>query len=98
MRKTEALARKLVAELRPGDRIEVLHEVKIGMQTWVTKTVGNVDRVERRRQGLHFKRNPDDKVWADVIVLQRDDGELTTVTVDEFTEIKRVASPASTSQ
>ena len=33
---------------------------------------------ERRRQGLHFRRNPDDKVFADMIVLKRDDGELTT--------------------
>ncbi len=43
----------------------------------------------RRRQGLHYRRNRDDKVFADMIVLKRDDGELTTVTMDEFTELKR---------
>ena len=45
---------------------------------------------ERRRQGLHFRRNQDDKVFADMIVLKRDDGELTTITMDEFTQLRRV--------
>jgi hypothetical protein len=46
-------------------------------------------RVERRRQGLHFQRNPDDKVFADMILLEQPDGELTTVSCDEFTTIRR---------
>ena len=88
---TQADARGLFEELRPGDRIEVVHEVKVGSsKTWASKTVGTVVNTERRRQGLHFRRNPDDKVYADMIVLKRDDGELTTITMDEFTELRRV--------
>ena len=85
------LSRELFAELRPGDRIEVEHEVKVGStKTWTTKTAGTVVRTQRRRQGLHFRRNPDDKVFADTIVLKRDDGELTSVTMDEFTTLRRI--------
>jgi hypothetical protein len=88
---TEAEARQLFEELRPGDRIEAVHEVKVGSsKTWSTKTVGTVVHTERRRQGLHFRRNPDDKVFADMIILRRDDGEQTTVTMDEFTELRRL--------
>jgi hypothetical protein len=84
-------SRQLFDELKPGDRIEVEHEVKVGStKTWTTKTTGTVVHTERRRQGLHFRRNPDDKVFADTIVLKRDDGELTSVTMDEFTELKRL--------
>ena len=36
------------------------------------------------------RRNYDDKVYSDVIVLKRDDGELTTVTIDEFSELKKL--------
>jgi hypothetical protein len=50
-----------------------------------------VVRTERRRQGLHFRRNVDDKVFADTIVLKRDDGELTSLTMDEFTELRRLS-------
>ena len=52
-------------------------------------------RTDRRRQGLHFRRNPDDKVYCDSIVLTRDDGELTTVTMDEFTQLRKLVSEAA---
>jgi hypothetical protein len=75
------------SELRPGDKIEVKHQVKVGFRTWTTTTQGFVVGKERRRHSLHFQRNFDDKVFSDVLVLRRDDGELTTVTLDEFSEI-----------
>ena len=76
--------------LEAGDRIELKHEVKVGMRRWFTTTVGQVVRCERRRHGLHRQRNSDDKVFSDVIVLQRDSGEMTTVTLDEFSELKKL--------
>ena len=75
-------------DLHPGDRIEVEHEVTVGLKRWTTRTVGTVIRTERRRHGLHFLRNVDDKVFSDVILLQLADGELTTLTMDEFTVLR----------
>jgi len=49
-----------------------------------------VVKTERRRHGLHFQRNQDDQVFSDVLVLSRDDGELTTVTLDDFCELTRL--------
>ena len=86
----EAVSRNLFTELAPGDRIEVTHEVMVGQKHWRTKTVGTVQRCERRRHGLHFRRQNDDKVYSDVIILKRDTGELTTVTMDEFTVLRRL--------
>jgi hypothetical protein len=80
--------RYLFTQLQPGDKIEVDHEVKVGMTRWHTKTAGEVVRTDRLRHSLHFDRNFDDKVWSDIIVLKRDDGELTTITVDEFTRVR----------
>ena len=88
----DSASSRLFAELKPGDRIEVDHGVKIGSSTtWTTKTVATVVRTKRRRHGLHFRRNPDDKVYSDLIILSRDDGELTTVTMDEYTQLRRLA-------
>jgi hypothetical protein len=82
---------RLFEELKPGDRIEVDHSVKIGSSAeWKTKTIGTVVRKERRRHGLHFRRNPDDKVYSDLMILACDDGELTTVTMDEFTQLRKL--------
>ena len=83
--------RGLFGKLSPGDRVELVHEVKVGQECWHTTTVGTVERTERRRHSLHFNRNPDDKVYSDVIVLRLGDGELTTVTIDEFTQLRRIA-------
>ena len=81
--------RSLFQQLQPGDRVEIEHLVTVGLTSWTTKTAGTVVSTERRRHGLHFRRNFDDKVFSDAIVLQRPDGELTTVTLDEFTTLRR---------
>lgn len=81
--------RRLFAQLAAGDRVELVHDVTVGSQRWTTTTVGTVVRTERRRHGLHYRRQADDKVYSDLVVLRRDDGELTTVTLDEFSHLRR---------
>lgn len=77
-------------QLQPGDQVVIEHEVKVGFNSWKTTTTGEVVRTDRRRHSLHYQRNHDDKVYSDIIVLKRVDGELTTVTLDEFSELRRV--------
>ena len=79
---------KVYEQIQPGDRVELQHEVRVGFRSWTANTVGTVEQKERRRHSLHFQRNDDDQVFSDLLVLRRDDGELTTVTLDEFTELK----------
>lgn len=88
--KNDLTTRDAVNALQAGDRIEVTHEVKVGSQRWYSTTVGTVERIERRRHGLHFRRNPDDKVFSDLIVVRLDDDSLTTLTIDEFTVLKKL--------
>jgi hypothetical protein len=76
-------------EINAGDRVEVEHVVTVGQQSWTTRTYGTVVRTERRRHGLHFHRNCDDKVFSDVVLLELPDGELTALMLDEFTTIHR---------
>ena len=92
--KAEAESRDLFTHLQPGDRIEATHEVKVGLKRWTAKTIGTVVRCERRQHGLHFRRNVDDKVYSDYIIVRRDSGELTTVTMDEYTVLRRVEESA----
>ena len=80
----------LFSQLVPGDRVELVHDVKVGFRSWQTSTLGTVVRTERRRHGLHFRRGDDDKAFSDVILLRRDDGELTTVALDEFSTLRRI--------
>ncbi len=88
---TDLTTREELNRLRPGDRVEIVHEVKVGMKVWHTTTVGTVQHVERRRHGLHFRRHQDDKVYSDLIVLALDDGTLSTITIDEFTQLRKLS-------
>jgi hypothetical protein len=90
MTATEAQSRQLFTQLKPGDNLEVIHTIIVGNKQWTNTTAGTVLRTERRRHGLHFRRAYDDKVYSDVIILARPDGELTTVTMDEFTQLRRL--------
>lgn len=88
--RNDLTTRAEVNALRDGDRVEVDHEIKVGLKVWHKTTVGTVERIERRRQGLHFKRNIDDKAFCDLIVLRTPDGSLTTVTIDEYTRLRKI--------
>lgn len=90
MAATELASRNVYSQLQPGDRVEVQHEVKVGSKTWTATTSGKVVKTERRRHGLHYRRSVDDKVFSDMLILQREDGSLTTITMDEFTVLKKV--------
>ena len=81
---------RVFEQLQPGDDVELQHEIKVGFRSWRTTTRGNVVSALRRRHGLHYQRNFDDKAFSDVIVLKMPDGELTTVTLDEFSVLRKV--------
>jgi hypothetical protein len=89
MTTTNSQIRAQFDELKEGDRVEVEHLVTVGQKSWTSKTAGTVVRTERRRHGMHFQRNHDDKVFGDEILLELPDGELTTVALDEYTTIRR---------
>lgn len=91
MQPAQLTTRPELDALHPGDQVEIIHDVKVGLTTWQTKTQGTVVRVERRRQGLHYRRNHDDKAFSDLIVLQLADNSLTTVTMDEFSTLRVVS-------
>jgi ribosomal protein L19 len=85
----ESHLRELFDELKPGDRIEVEHTLTVGRKSRTTKTTGLVVRTEHCRHRPHFQRNHNDKGFGDVILLELPDGELTTVTMDESTVLRR---------
>jgi len=84
--------------LAPGDRVEIAKAVKVGFRRWTTQAAGTVVHTARERHSLHYRRSGDDRVYRDILVLRRDDGELTTVTLDEFTQLKVVPCPGGQQQ
>jgi hypothetical protein len=90
----ELKMRQLYVDLQPGDSVEIVHHVKIGFQEHATHTVGVVVKKERRRSGMDsgFAHNWDNKYWFDHLTLRKDDGELTSVTIDEYMELRKLVA------
>ena len=89
---TEVELRQLYIDLQPNDRVEVMHQIKIGFREHTSRVQGTVVNKDRRESGIDsgYRRNFDDKYWFDHLVLRKEDGELTTVTIDEYTELRRL--------
>jgi hypothetical protein len=76
-------------ELKPGDRIEVERTVVAAERGRPTRVCGTVIRTERRRHGPARFGGPRDPGFQDVILLELCDGELTAVTMDDTTVLRR---------
>ena len=91
----ERAMRQVYIDLQIGDVVEIVHHVRIGFKEHATHTTGVIVKKERRRSGMDggFARNWDDKYWFDHLLLRKTDGELTGVTIDEYTDLRTLGRP-----
>ena len=80
-------------EFRPGQRIEIVHRMQVGSRATESRTVGTLVGRQPREGGIDsgYRRSWDEKQWFDHWYLRKDDGELTSVTLDEFTTVQRLS-------
>ncbi len=76
--------------LKPGQRVRITQTVKVGSKSWPATVEGTVRDVQVLVTGLATQRNPDDIVSAATVHFVKDNQELSSVTVDERTQIEVV--------
>jgi hypothetical protein len=83
--------RQIYETLQLGERVEVVHRVQLGSRATESRTTGTLIRQARSELGADGgqRRWWDEKQWCDQLLLRQDDGELTTVTLDEYTVLRR---------
>lgn len=77
-----------VPDLKPGQRIQVTQTVRVGRRSWPASVLGTVREVKVLVTGLSTDRAPDDVVTIPTIHFVKDNGELTSITVDEHTQVE----------
>jgi hypothetical protein len=75
-------------DLKPGQRVRITQTVKVGSQSWPATIEGTVRDVQMLVTGLATQRNPDDIVTAATVHFVKDNQELSSITVDERTQIE----------
>ena len=75
-----------------GSRIRVRQRVTVGLRSWPLEVSGVVREIVPIETGIHTDRVRGEAVWAESVLLEKADGELTRVTFDENTEIEVLKS------
>jgi hypothetical protein len=81
--------------LRPGTRIKITQTVRVGSTaTWTTQVTGTFRDVNFLATGLATDRVPEDDIVVVTVHFTKDNGELSSVTLDENSRIEVVSVPA----
>jgi hypothetical protein len=80
----------LLQRLQPGQRIRITQTVRVGQQQWPALVTGTFRKVDYLATGLATDRVPEDDIVVPLVHFTKDNGELSSVTVDEKTQIERV--------
>jgi hypothetical protein len=80
----------LLVRLQPGQRIRVTQTVRVGLKQWTTTTIGVFRRISYLATGLSTERVPEDDIIVPTVHFTKDNGELSSIAIDEHTKIELV--------
>jgi hypothetical protein len=83
---------RLLQSLKPGQRVRITQQVRVGTSaTWTTTVEGVFRDLNHLATGLATDRVPEDDIVIVAVHFTKDNGELSTVTLDEHTRIEVVS-------
>jgi len=71
-----------------GSRVRITQQIPRRTDTYTITVEGTVLRQERQGSGSWFARNKKNKVWLDRLILQKADGEISILNLDEYTHVE----------
>jgi len=82
----------LLKGLKPGQRIQVTQTVRVGGKSWPAVVAGAFRGLNYLATGLATDRVPEDDIVVIVVHFTKDNGELSSITLDENSKVE-VVSP-----
>jgi hypothetical protein len=80
----------VLTKLQPGQRIRVTQTVRVGWQSWPAVVVGVFREVNYLVTGLATDRVPEDDIVVPIVHFVKDNGELSSISIDEKTQIELI--------
>ena len=90
---TRALSPALIATLRSltaGQNIRLTQTVRVGRRLWTTTVTGVFRSLNHLATGVTTDRLPEDDVIVPVVHFTKDNGEHSSITIDENSRVERV--------
>jgi hypothetical protein len=73
-----------------GSRVRVTQQVPHVEGVWTTTIEGAVVRFRQAKTGSWFAHAHQDRLWLDRLELRKDDGELVTLNLDQYSVIEPI--------
>jgi hypothetical protein len=90
-RKVSPELAQFLATLKPGQRIEITQRVRVGARVWTATVQGVFRGVNYLATGLATQRVPEDDIVVPLVHFTKDNGELSSVSLDEHSQVKLVS-------
>jgi hypothetical protein len=78
----------IAKQLSTGARVKVTQQIAARDHAWTSDVCGTVVRFEQKPTGSWYAHSKDDKLWLDRLTIRKDDGELTTLNLDNFSRVE----------
>jgi hypothetical protein len=80
----------LLRGLKPGQRLKITQTVRVGQKSWPAAVTGTFRGLNYLATGLATDRVPEDDIVVLAVHFTKDNGELSSITLDENTKIEVV--------
>ena len=87
-RPVSAAITAVLERLQPGQRIRIIQRIRVGQKQWQTSADGLFRGVNYLATGLSTQRVPEDDIIVPTVHFTKDNGELSSITLDENTRIE----------
>ena len=79
---------RIASQLKPGAAVRVTQQIAARDHTWTTDVRGVVVEFSQRQTGSWYAHSKNDRLWLDRLTLQKPDGELITLNLDEYSQVE----------
>ena len=84
-----AIRQKLV----PGTKVKITQQLAARDYSWATVVRGTVVDFSQQQTGSWYAHSKNDKLWLDRLTLRKDDGEISTLNLDDYSLVEIEADP-----
>ena len=77
-------------QLMPGVRVKVIQQIAARDHAWTSEITGTVIEFCQMQTGSWFAHSKNDKLWLDRLTIKKDDGEITTLNLDDYSNVQIV--------
>lgn len=81
---------ELLRSLKPGEKIKVVQTVRVGGRKWTAEAAGEFRGIAYLATGVTTERVKDDDLVVPVVRFTKPNGELTSISIDENTQVQKV--------